>query len=90
MSPPPTNAPKVRLRPETERLMAARRKWRQRAVQSAIEIATWTTGAPDREKCGAEVFKSLNKVRQWFREPRAALVIQAVQRRAVAAFRQSQ
>jgi hypothetical protein len=32
----------------------------------------------------------LNKVRQWFRERQARIVIDAVQRRAVAAFRQQQ
>lgn len=80
----------VRLHRETKRLMLRRRMWRRRALQAALELATWTPGKPDRHACESEVIKSLDKVRQWFREPRAALVIQAVQRRAVAAFRQSQ
>ncbi|WP_406626149.1 hypothetical protein [Acidovorax sp. SDU_ACID1] len=68
--------------------MLRRRMWRQRALQSAIELATWPPGKPERHACESEVIKSLDKVRQWFREPRAALVIQEVQRRAVAAFRE--
>lgn len=83
--PPPT--PKPRLKRDTKRLMLRRTMWRRRAVEAALELATWPTGKPDREKCEAEVSKSLNKLRQWFRDPRASLVIQVVQRRAVAAFR---
>lgn len=86
MSPPPK---KARLKRDTKSLMFRRRMWRRRAVESAFLLATWPTGKPGREECEAEVFKSINKVRAWFREPRASLVIQAVQRRAVAAFRQS-
>ena len=45
---------------------------------------------PGREKAESETIKCLNKVRQWFRERQARIVIDAVQRRAVAAFRQQQ
>lgn len=83
---PPQQKP--RLKHDTKRLMLRRSMWRRRALDAALELATWPPGKPDREKCEAEVSKSLNKLRQWFRDPRASLVIQAVQRRAVAAFRQ--
>lgn len=83
--PPPQ---KVRLRHETKRLMLRRRMWRRRALQAALELATWPPGKPERHACESEVIKSLDKVRQWFREPRAQLVIRAVERRAISAFRQ--
>lgn len=67
--------------------MSRRRFWRRRALASSLTLATWPAGKPEREKCEAEVSKSLNKVRQWFREPKSQLVISAVQRRAVEAFR---
>ena len=85
-TPPPQ---KVRLRRKTKRLMLRRSMWRKRALESALSLATWPTGKPGREECETEASKSINKVRAWFREPRAALVIRAVERRAVAAFRQS-
>ena len=83
-SPPPQ---KPRLKDDTKRLILRRRLWRRRALDAALELATWPPGKPDREKCEAEMHKTINKLRQWFRDPRASLVIQAVQRRAVAAFR---
>lgn len=57
-------------------------------MSAAIEFATYPAGKPEREKVEAELKKSLDKVRQWFRdEQRANLVINVVQRRAVNAFR---
>lgn len=83
--PPPQ---KAHLKRDTKRLMLRRRMWRRRALDAAVALATWPPGKPGRDDVETEVIKGLHKVRQWFREPRAALVIQAVQRRAVAAFRQ--
>lgn len=51
-----------------------------------MAFATWPAGKPGREEIEAETTKSLNKVRQWFRAPEAQMVVQAIQRRAVAAF----
>jgi hypothetical protein len=82
--------PKLRLNPKTLRAMRKRREWRQRALESALSLTTWPTGKPGREKAESETIKCLNKVRQWFRERQARMVIDAVQRRAVAAFRQQQ
>lgn len=82
---PPSH--KTRLKPGTKRLMFRRSMWRRRALESALSLATWPTGKPGREECETEVFKSINKVRNWFREPRAALVVRSIERRAVAAFR---
>lgn len=81
---------KLRLNPKTLRAMRKRREWRQRALESALSLTTWPTGKPGREKAESETIKCLNKVRQWFRERQARIVIDAVQRRAVAAFRQQQ
>lgn len=80
---------KKRLKPNTKCLMFRRSMWRKRALESALSLATWPTGKPGREECRAEVIKCIDEVRNWFREPRAALVIRAVERRAVAAFRRN-
>lgn len=85
--PPPK---KPRLNPKTLRVMRKRREWRQRALESALSLTTWPTGKPGREKAESETIKCLNKVRQWFRQRKARIVIDAIQRRAVAAFRQQQ
>lgn len=84
-SPPPQ---KVRLDNNTKRLMLRRRMWRRRAVESSFRLLTWQTGAPGKEEVEEEVIKSLRKVREWFREPQATRVVMAIQRRAVAAYRQ--
>jgi len=68
--------------------MLRRRMWRRRALQAALQLATWPTGKPGREKVEAEVIRAINKLSEWFREPRAQLVIRAVERRAITAFRQ--
>ncbi len=82
--PPPQ---KPRLNPKTLRVMRKRREWRCRALEASVAFATWPAGKPGREEIEAETIKSLNKVRQWFRAPEAQIVVQAIQRRAVAAFR---
>lgn len=68
--------------------MLRRRMWRRRALEEALQLATWPPGKPGREECMSEASRSINKVRRWFREPRARLVVSVIQRRAVAAFRQ--
>jgi hypothetical protein len=83
--PPP--AKKVPLKKGTRRLIAKRREWRQRACTAAIEFATYPAGKPERGKVESELGKCLNKVRAWFRGDRANLVINAIQRRAVNAYR---
>ncbi len=85
----PMTAPpqKPRLNPKTLRVMRKRREWRHRALEASVAFATWPTGKPGREKIESETIKSLNKVRKWFRVPEAQIVVQAIQRRAVAAFR---
>jgi hypothetical protein len=85
-TPPPLQ--KVRLGKNTKRLMLRRRMWRRRAVESTTQLLTWQTGAPGKDEIEEEVIKSLRKVREWFREPRATTVVMAIQRRAVAAYRQ--
>lgn len=70
--------------------MRKRREWRRRALEASVAFATWPAGKPGREGIEAEAIKSLNKVRQWFRQRKARIVIYAIQRRAVAAFRQQQ
>ncbi len=82
--PPPT---KVRLHRNTRRLMLRRRMWRRRALLAALQLATWPTAKPGREEVETEVIRAINKLHQWFREPRAQLVIRAVERRAVGALR---
>ncbi len=67
--------------------MRKRREWRRRALDAALAFATWPAGKPGRESVEAETAKSLNKLHQWFRAPEAQVVAQAIQRRAVAAFR---
>ena len=84
-SPPPQ---KVRLGNNTKRLMLRRRMWRRRAVAATTRLLTWQTGAPGKDEIEEEVIKSLQKVREWFREPRATTVVTEIQRRAVAAYRQ--
>lgn len=84
-APPPQ---KVRLDGNTKRLMLRRRMWRRRAVAATVQLLTWQTGAPGRTEVEEEVIKSLRKVREWFREPRATAVVMAIQRRAIAAYRQ--
>ena len=69
-------------------MMKKRREWRRRAIEAAACLVTWPTGKPGREKVEAEVNKTINKVREWFREPRSNQVISAVQRRAINTFRQ--
>lgn len=82
--PPPQ---KPRLRIKTRHLIRKRRDWRRRALEAATNLATWPAGKPGRQDIEAETIKSLNKVRQWFRDRQARTVINAIQRRAVAAFR---
>jgi hypothetical protein len=77
----------VHIKKETRRLIAKRREWRQRALHAAIDFATYPAGKPDREKVESELSKSLNKLREWFRGDRTTLVINAIQRRAVHAYR---
>lgn len=82
--PPPQ---KVRLNRVTRRLMLRRSIWRRRALGAALQLAVWPAGKPGRELIESETIKSVNKVREWFRDPEAQLVISAIQRRAVTAFR---
>lgn len=82
--PPPQ---KPRLRIKTLHLMRKRREWRCRALEAATNLATWPAGKPGRQEIEAETIKSLNKVRQWFRDRQARTVIDVIQRRAVRAFR---
>lgn len=84
---PPPSRRKPRLHDNTKRLMFRRSMWRRRALSAALELATWQTGAPGREDAEKALAMAINKVRQWFRSPRASTVINAVQRRAVAAYR---
>lgn len=83
--PPPQNA---RLKKRTRQLIAKRRYWRKRALEAAVAMATWRTGEPGRDKVETQTMRSLSKVRDWFRSPRDTLVINAIQRRAIRAFRQ--
>lgn len=85
-TPPPNKA--ARLDSNTKRLILRRRMWRRRAVDAAVRLLTWQTGAPGKDEVEEEVIKSIRKVREWFREPRATQVVMAIQRRAVTAFRQ--
>lgn len=79
---------KVRLGNNTKLLMLRRRMWRQKAVAAMVRLMTWQTGAPGKDEIEKEVIKSLQKVRQWFRDPQKTRVVMAIERRAVAAFRQ--
>lgn len=83
--PPPI---KPRLNPNTVRVMRKRKEWRNRALDAALQLTTWPTGKPGRDKAESETIKCLNKVRSWFREREARVVIEVIQRRAVAAFRE--
>lgn len=76
----------VRLGKQTIRLMRKRREWRCRALGATIKVVTWPAGKPEREEVEREAIKCMNKIGEWFREPRARLVIAAVQRRAVQAW----
>ena len=67
--------------------MRKRRQWRRRALDAALAFASWPAGKPGREEIESETIKSLNKIREWFRAPEAQMVVHAIQRRAVAAFR---
>jgi hypothetical protein len=82
--PPPQNP---RLNPKTLRMMRKRREWRRRALKASVALCTWPSGKPGRQEIEAETIKSLNKVWQWFRAPKAQVVVLAIQRRAMAAFR---
>jgi hypothetical protein len=82
-----SNTKKTRIGQKTRRLIAKRREWRIRAICAAIKFATYPTGAPDRDKAQAELCKCLMKVKYWFRPSRAAQVVNAIQRRAIDAFR---
>lgn len=84
--PPPE---KVSLRKNTKRLIFRRSMWRRRAIGAAMKLATWQTGALGRDECEAELSKAMNKIRVWFRAPRATLVIRAIERRSIAAWRRS-
>lgn len=87
MKPSPPPQAKLLLNPKTMHMMRKRREWRRRALDASVAFATWPSGKPGRGEIEIETSKSLNKVRQWFREPEAQIVVQAIQRRAVAAFR---
>ena len=83
--PPPA---KTTPEPKTIRVMRKRKEWRSRALEAALQLTTWPTGKPGREQVESETIKCLNKVRSWFRERQARVVVEVIQRRAVAAFRQ--
>lgn len=76
-----------KINPNTRRLIRKRKEWRTRALEGAIKFATYPTGMPDRDKCESRLAYALGKVRQWFRPDRANAVINAVQKRAIKAFR---
>ena len=77
----------VRLSKNTLRLVRKRKEWRKRATSACIDLVTWPTAKPGRDEVEAEVIKSLNKIRQWFRHPRCESVIQSIQRKAVHVYR---
>lgn len=81
---------KPRLKQDTKQLIRKRREWRERALNAALEMTTWPAGKPGRDKCETEVVKCFNKVREWFRAPRGSVVVNAIQRRAINAFRNQQ
>lgn len=78
----------VKLARETLRRMAARKKWRQRALDAVLTVCTWKTGETGRDEAQREAIKCMGKIPEWFREPRAQVVMRAIQRRGVAAYRQ--
>jgi len=67
--------------------MRKRREWRRRALEAAVALAIWPAGKPGRVEIENETSKSINKISQWFRAPKAQIVIHSIQRRAVTAFR---
>lgn len=84
---PPPNHTKTRLQRDTRRLMLRRSMWRKRALAAALQLVRCPVGAPEREAHEAETHKAINKVRELFRSQRAEIVINAIQRRAIAEFR---
>lgn len=78
----------VKLSRKTVRNMAARKKWRAKAIEAVPKVCTWQTGATGRDDAQREAIKCLNKIPQWFRPERARIVVAAIQRRGVTAYRQ--
>jgi hypothetical protein len=69
------------------RRLRTRKEWRRRAQAAAIEYFTWPTGRPGREEAKKELEKSVARIRYWFDNRRSSIVIGAIQKKAVAAFR---
>lgn len=83
----PKKSKAVRLKKTTIQRMKARKTWRRRAVEAVLKVCTWKTGETGREDAQREAIKCMGKISEWFRTPSAALVMRAIQRRGVAAYR---
>lgn len=77
----------TRLRARTLYLLRKRRDWRKRALAATVSASSWPSGKPGLEDVKTEAIKSQQKVRDWYRGGRAELVLSAIYRRALAAFR---
>jgi hypothetical protein len=71
----------------TLKRMRARKIWRSRAIEICETYATWPTGKAGRDIAEQDVTRALRRIRQLYNE-RAVLVVMAIQRRAIIAFRQ--
>ena len=79
---------KSTIKQTTIKLMRKCKEWRTRALGCAIEFSTYPAGKPELEKAEEAVEYSMNKIRRWFGFRYGNLVINAIQRRAVNAFRE--
>lgn len=69
-------------------VMRKRTHWRKRAEAAAVDFVTWPIGKPGRDQAERELHKAICKIQQWFKGGhRARLVVLAIQRKAVSAFR---
>ena len=78
---------RTKIKPLTRARLKKRQEWRRRACRAAVDVATWTTGKPEREKAERELQKCLRKLVEWFGDRRAKVVARAVERRATQAWR---
>ena len=80
---------KPALKPHTKANIKKRKHWRERAAKAAMVVATWPVGAPAKERGKAmkELAKCVMKIGQWYRGGRERLVIHAIQRMAISAWR---
>lgn len=83
------NKPKLN-DPRVLRLIHQRKKFREAAILTALDLVTWPVSKPGREQVERLMQVRLRHLRRVFRSPYDEIVINVIQRRALTVYHQRQ